>query len=198
MCRRSLSMSLTLRDWPTATRKFPVLHVILFQSLDCLQCQKPSLTTRQDLSGHHRPFWSVIIVPANQGILNSCVSENVVCLINFCDCYKVTNYPDLKPFLYNLPHRYKPPRHTDYDDLERKYWKNITFINPIYGADVSGSLTDKDQYSWNIQKLGSILDCLGDDYGISIEGESIWVCEVNKSIKKRNASAHSLLRYMLR
>lgn len=38
---------------------------------------------------------------------------------------------------------------------------------------MSGSLTDTDQYSWNIQKLGSILDCLGDDYGISIEGESL-------------------------
>ena len=66
---------------------------------------------------------------------------------------------------------YRPPRHTDYDDLERKYWKNITFINPIYGADVSGSLTDPDQHSWNIQKLGSILDCLSHDYGISIEGK---------------------------
>lgn len=38
--------------------------------------------------------------------------------------------------------RYSTPRHFDYEDLERKYWKNITYVAPIYGADVSGSLTD--------------------------------------------------------
>lgn len=38
--------------------------------------------------------------------------------------------------------RYATPRHFDYEDLERKYWKNITYVAPIYGADVSGSLTD--------------------------------------------------------
>lgn len=38
--------------------------------------------------------------------------------------------------------RYNTPRHFDYEDLERKYWKNITYVAPIYGADVSGSLTD--------------------------------------------------------
>ncbi|KAF6031176.1 KDM4B [Bugula neritina] len=65
---------------------------------------------------------------------------------------------------------YKPPNSSDYDELERQYWKNITYNNPIYGADVSGSITDESQESWNISKLGSILDCLGDDYGISIEG----------------------------
>lgn len=40
--------------------------------------------------------------------------------------------------------RYATPRHFDYEDLERKYWKNITYVAPIYGADVSGSLTDDD------------------------------------------------------
>lgn len=40
--------------------------------------------------------------------------------------------------------RYCTPRHFDYEDLERKYWKNITYVAPIYGADVSGSLTDPD------------------------------------------------------
>lgn len=40
--------------------------------------------------------------------------------------------------------RYQTPRHFDYEDLERKYWKNITYVAPIYGADVSGSLTDAD------------------------------------------------------
>lgn len=54
--------------------------------------------------------------------------------------------------------------------MERKYWKNITYIAPIYGADVSGSLTDEDCDVWNINRLGTILDCVGKDYGISIEG----------------------------
>lgn len=39
-------------------------------------------------------------------------------------------------------HRYCTPRHQDFDDLERKYWKNLTFVSPIYGADISGSLYD--------------------------------------------------------
>lgn len=66
--------------------------------------------------------------------------------------------------------RYQTPRHFDYDDLERKYWKNITYVSPIYGADVSGSLTDDDCNEWNINKLGSILDYVNSDYGIQIDG----------------------------
>ncbi|XP_063398955.1 uncharacterized protein LOC134683568 isoform X2 [Mytilus trossulus] len=66
--------------------------------------------------------------------------------------------------------RYKTPRHFDYEELERKYWKNITFVNPIYGADISGSLYDPDQDIWNINRLGTILDYVNGDYGIKIEG----------------------------
>ncbi|KAF7266512.1 hypothetical protein GWI33_020193 [Rhynchophorus ferrugineus] len=66
--------------------------------------------------------------------------------------------------------RYVTPRHFDYEDLERKYWKNITYVAPIYGADVSGSLTDNDVDEWNINRLGTILDYVNEDYGISIEG----------------------------
>lgn len=66
--------------------------------------------------------------------------------------------------------RYCTPEHFDYDELERKYWKNITYIAPIYGADVCGSLTDPECTEWNINHLNTILDCVGEDYGISIEG----------------------------
>lgn len=66
--------------------------------------------------------------------------------------------------------RYRTPRHFDYEELERKYWKNITFVNPIYGADISGSLYDVDQDYWNINRLGTILDYVNGDYGIKIEG----------------------------
>ncbi|XP_069999750.1 uncharacterized protein [Penaeus vannamei] len=66
--------------------------------------------------------------------------------------------------------RYRTPKHTSYEDLERKYWKNITYVSPIYGADVSGSITDPDVKEWNINNLGTILDYVNEDYGISIEG----------------------------
>ncbi|XP_054090422.1 uncharacterized protein LOC105218008 isoform X2 [Zeugodacus cucurbitae] len=66
--------------------------------------------------------------------------------------------------------RYQTPKHFDFEDLERKYWKNITYVAPIYGADVSGSITDVDQDSWNINRLGTILDYVNEDYGIQIDG----------------------------
>ncbi|XP_033248157.1 uncharacterized protein LOC108158417 isoform X6 [Drosophila miranda] len=66
--------------------------------------------------------------------------------------------------------RYATPKHFDYEDLERKYWKNITYVAPIYGADVSGSITDPDQDSWNINRLGTILDYVNKDYNIQIDG----------------------------
>ena len=39
---------------------------------------------------------------------------------------------------------YRTPHYVDYEDLERRYWKNVTFVNPIYGADVPGTITDND------------------------------------------------------
>lgn len=66
--------------------------------------------------------------------------------------------------------RFQTPQHFDYEDLERKYWKNITYVSPIYGADVNGTLTDKNVNIWNINKLGTILDYVNSDYGIKIDG----------------------------
>ncbi|GFY58072.1 lysine-specific demethylase 4A [Trichonephila inaurata madagascariensis] len=66
--------------------------------------------------------------------------------------------------------KYSTPAHFDYEDLERKYWKNITFNAPIYGADVSGSLYDKNVEEFNIQHLNTILDMVKEDYEIQIEG----------------------------
>lgn len=66
--------------------------------------------------------------------------------------------------------KYQTPKHFDYEELERKYWKNATFGNAIYGADISGSITDDDQNIWNINRLGTILDYVAGDYGIKIEG----------------------------
>lgn len=30
--------------------------------------------------------------------------------------------------------RYATPKYFDYEDLERKFWKNVTYIQPIYGG----------------------------------------------------------------
>lgn len=66
--------------------------------------------------------------------------------------------------------KYCTPRHQDFDDLERKYWKNLTFMSPIYGADISGSLYDRDIQLWNISGLKTLLDMVEHESGIIIEG----------------------------
>ncbi|XP_064477550.1 lysine-specific demethylase 4C-like isoform X2 [Ornithodoros turicata] len=66
--------------------------------------------------------------------------------------------------------KYRTPVHFDYEDLERKYWKNVAYNPPIYGADVSGSLYDPGVEEFNINHLNTILDLVGQDYGIKIEG----------------------------
>ncbi|KAF9973806.1 Lysine-specific demethylase 4B [Actinomortierella ambigua] len=42
-------------------------------------------------------------------------------------------------------------------ELERHYWRNLTFVQPMYGADMSGSLFDSRTTSWNCQCLGDLL-----------------------------------------
>ncbi|KAM4641068.1 lysine-specific demethylase 4A [Discoglossus pictus] len=66
--------------------------------------------------------------------------------------------------------KYCTPRYADFEDLERKYWKNLTFNAPIYGADVNGSLYDKGVEEWNIGHLNTILDVVERESGITIEG----------------------------
>uniref|UniRef100_A0A7N6B142 [histone H3]-trimethyl-L-lysine(9) demethylase n=1 Tax=Anabas testudineus TaxID=64144 RepID=A0A7N6B142_ANATE len=62
------------------------------------------------------------------------------------------------------------PHYDDFDELERKYWKNVTFNPPIYGADVNGTLYDTDVKEWNICHLDTILDTVEHESGITIEG----------------------------
>lgn len=80
-------------------------------------------------------------------------------------CMSVTEYEKLA----NNP-RHATPKHKDYEAIERKYWQNLTFVPPIYGADISGTLTDDDQHYWNINKLGTILDDVESEMGMTIEG----------------------------
>ncbi|XP_045835913.1 lysine-specific demethylase 4B-like [Meles meles] len=66
--------------------------------------------------------------------------------------------------------KYCTRRHQDFDDPECKYWKNLTFMSPIYGADISGSLYDDDVAQWNIGSLRTILDMVERECGTIIEG----------------------------
>jgi len=80
-------------------------------------------------------------------------------------CVSVQDYEK-----HSMDERYATPKFTDFEDLERKYWKNITFVAPLYGADLKGSITDPTCASWNINRLNSILDYVEKDYGIEING----------------------------
>ncbi|KAF7203799.1 lysine-specific demethylase 4A isoform X1 [Nothobranchius furzeri] len=62
------------------------------------------------------------------------------------------------------------PRYVDFDDLERKFWKNLTINPPLYGADVSGTLYDPDVTEWNISCLNTILDTVENESGVKIKG----------------------------
>ncbi|KAI9293225.1 JmjC-domain-containing protein [Neoconidiobolus thromboides FSU 785] len=42
-------------------------------------------------------------------------------------------------------------------EVERNYWRNITFIPPLYGADLSGSLFNEKIKVWNVGDLGDLL-----------------------------------------
>ena len=46
-------------------------------------------------------------------------------------------------------------------ELETAYWKSLTFNNPMYGADMPGSLFDDSTKEWNVAKLENLLDVLG-------------------------------------
>ncbi|KAJ3415010.1 hypothetical protein HDV05_005655 [Chytridiales sp. JEL 0842] len=46
-------------------------------------------------------------------------------------------------------------------ELERFYWRNVTYNPPLYGADMLGTLFDKDwSDSWNLNRLDNVLNRL--------------------------------------
>ncbi|KAI9807544.1 MAG: hypothetical protein M1825_005484 [Sarcosagium campestre] len=47
------------------------------------------------------------------------------------------------------------------EELEKNYWKSLTYNSPLYGADMPGSLFDDSTTSWNVTKLENLLDILG-------------------------------------
>lgn len=46
-------------------------------------------------------------------------------------------------------------------ELETHYWKSLGFNQPMYAADMPGSLFDDSTTSWNVAKLENLLDVLG-------------------------------------
>ncbi|PNY27950.1 DNA damage-responsive transcriptional repressor RPH1 [Tolypocladium capitatum] len=47
------------------------------------------------------------------------------------------------------------------EELERSYWKTLTYAPPLYGADMMGTLFDDRTETWNLNKLPNLLDVLG-------------------------------------
>ncbi|CEN62659.1 Putative DNA damage-responsive repressor GIS1/RPH1, jumonji superfamily [Aspergillus calidoustus] len=47
------------------------------------------------------------------------------------------------------------------EELETAYWKSLMFNNPMYGADMPGSLFDDNTTCWNVAKLPNLLDVIG-------------------------------------
>lgn len=63
-----------------------------------------------------------------------------------------------KDFRYQLDEEFTPER---CEELERIYWKTLTYAPPLYGADMPGSLFDDRTTEWNLGKLENILDVMG-------------------------------------
>ncbi|TVY84137.1 DNA damage-responsive transcriptional repressor RPH1 [Lachnellula suecica] len=64
-----------------------------------------------------------------------------------------------KDFKYELESGdYTPER---CEELERAYWKTLTYAPPLYGADMPGTLFTEQTTSWNLGNLDNILDVMG-------------------------------------
>ncbi|XP_013863535.1 lysine-specific demethylase 4A isoform X2 [Austrofundulus limnaeus] len=66
--------------------------------------------------------------------------------------------------------KFRSPKYANFDELERKFWKDLTLNPPLYGADVSGTLYDPDVAEWNFSHLNTILDTVESESGIKIKG----------------------------
>ncbi|KAH6851093.1 hypothetical protein B0I37DRAFT_429572 [Chaetomium sp. MPI-CAGE-AT-0009] len=47
------------------------------------------------------------------------------------------------------------------EELEKTYWKTLTYAPPLYGADLPGTLFDDSVQNWNLNNLPNLLDVLG-------------------------------------
>jgi hypothetical protein len=61
-------------------------------------------------------------------------------------------------FKYELEDKFPKER---CDELERQYWKTLTFAPPLYGGDMPGTLFDDRTKIWNLSNLPNLLNVLG-------------------------------------
>lgn len=66
--------------------------------------------------------------------------------------------------------QYRTPTHANYEELENIFWREITNAVSIYGTDIDCSLFDEDCNEWNVNRLGTLLDYVRQDYGVDIGG----------------------------
>jgi len=64
-----------------------------------------------------------------------------------------------KDFDYNMDISDFTPERCE--ELEKIYWKTLTYAPPMYGADLPGTLFDESVEIWNLNKLPNLLDVLG-------------------------------------
>lgn len=76
----------------------------------------------------------------------------------------------VRSFMRLAEEKHNTPVHQSPEELERIFWKNIFTKPSIYGADVSGTLYDDDVDEFNLTRLNTILDNIGEDYGVTIQG----------------------------
>lgn len=81
-------------------------------------------------------------------------------LNNTSEAVDVIDEKAFKNFDYRMDglEEYTPERCAE---LETHYWKSLGFNQPMYAADMPGSLFDDDTNSWNVAKLENLLDVLG-------------------------------------
>ncbi|ORZ24061.1 JmjC domain, hydroxylase-domain-containing protein [Absidia repens] len=69
---------------------------------------------------------------------------------------------DPVPLMFDLHGHNEHLYTSDYcKELERIYWRNLTFTQPMYGADMSGTLFSDSVKSWNVNHLDNILNQVG-------------------------------------
>ncbi|CAJ0585544.1 unnamed protein product, partial [Mesorhabditis spiculigera] len=68
---------------------------------------------------------------------------------------KVTEY---KKMAFGKKYSCPLPENARWPEIEEYYWSNITEGEAIYGADNEGGFYDHDVNTWNISRLGTILD----------------------------------------
>ncbi|SMQ54670.1 unnamed protein product [Zymoseptoria tritici ST99CH_3D7] len=81
-------------------------------------------------------------------------------LNNTSEAVDVVDEKAFKNFDYRMDglDEYTPERCAE---LETHYWKSLGFNQPMYAADMPGSLFDETPNSWNVAKLENLLDVLG-------------------------------------